>query len=78
MLLHADRASAEAGQRRRGRTVAQDEMDRQVARWHALLAAGGPTGEGWASVELLDRERPPRVGALRFVPASAAPSLSAA
>ena len=43
VLLHADRASAEAGQRRRGRTVTQEEMDRQVARWHELLAAGGPT-----------------------------------
>jgi len=69
LLLHADRASAEAGQRRRGRIVTQEEMDRQVARWHELLAAGGPKGEGWASVEILDRERASRVDALRFVPA---------
>ena len=41
MFLHADRETAEAGQRPRGRTVSQDEMDRQVARWHALIAAGG-------------------------------------
>jgi hypothetical protein len=66
ILLHADRASAEAGQRRRGRTVTQEEMDRQVARWHALLAAGGPNGEGWASVEILDRASAERVDALRF------------
>ena len=69
LLLHADRASAEAGQCRRGRTVTQEEMDRQVARWHDLLAAGGPQREGWAAVEILDRERASRVDALRFVPA---------
>ena len=50
VLLHADRATAEAGQRARGRTVSRDEMDRQVARWHALLADGGLHDEGWASV----------------------------
>ena len=68
VLLHADRAVAEAGQRRRGRTVSQNEMDRQVARWHELMDAGGPTSEGWASVRVLDRETASRVGALRFVP----------
>jgi hypothetical protein len=56
VLLHADRASAEAGQRRRGRVISQQEMDRQVARWHALMADGGPKGEGWASVQVLDRD----------------------
>jgi AAA domain-containing protein len=69
ILLHADRASAEAGQRRRGRTVTQQEMDRQVARWHELLAAGGPRGEHWASVKILDRARAARIDALRFVAA---------
>jgi len=69
VLLHADRASAEAGQRRRGRTVTQEEMDRQIARWHELLAAGGPKDEGWASVEILDRASAARVDAFRFVPA---------
>ncbi len=69
LLLHADRATAEAGQRRRGRIVTQEEMDRQVARWHALLTAGGPKGEGWSSVEILDRESASRVDALRFLPA---------
>jgi hypothetical protein len=67
ILLHADRATAEAGQIARGRTVARDEMDRQVARWQDLLAAGGPTGEGWESVTLLDRASAADVTALRFV-----------
>ncbi len=71
VLLHADRAVAEAGQRARGRTVGSDEMDRQVARWDALLAAGGPTGEGWASTTLLDRAQAAEVSALRFVTAPA-------
>jgi hypothetical protein len=66
VLLHADRASAEAGQRARGRTVAAQEMDRQVSRWLDLLDAGGPAGEGWASVAVLDRETAADVGALRF------------
>jgi hypothetical protein len=69
VLLHADRASAEAGQRRRGRTVSQEEMDRQVARWHALMANGGPKHEGWASVQVLDREAATQTS-MRFVPAA--------
>ena len=68
VLLHADRASAEAGQRGRGRMVSQEEMDRQVARWHALMADGGPTGEGWASVQVLDRETASQARAMQFVP----------
>ena len=69
VLLHADRASAEAGQRRRGRMVSQEEMDRQVARWHALMADGGPKHEGWASVQVLDRESAARTR-MQFVPAA--------
>ena len=69
VLLHADRASAEAGQRRRGRTVSQEEMDRQVARWHALMADGGPKHEGWASVQVLGREAATHTS-MRFVPAA--------
>jgi predicted kinase len=69
VLLHADRASAEAGQRARGRTVAAAEMDRQVARWAALIAAGGPESEGWQSVTRLDREQAAAVGALHFAAA---------
>ena len=44
-------------------------MDRQVARRHALMDAGGPAGEGWASVQVLDRSRAASVAALRFEPA---------
>jgi GTPase SAR1 family protein len=69
VLLHADRASAEAGQRRRGRAVSQEEMDRQVARWHALMEAGGPVGEGWATVRVLDRDAAAGVGSFGFAPA---------
>jgi GTPase SAR1 family protein len=54
VLIDADRAEAEAGQRARGRTVAAAEMDRQVARWRRLMARR-PAGEGWASVVVLDR-----------------------
>jgi deoxyadenosine/deoxycytidine kinase len=68
ILLNADRATAEAGQRARGRTVASEEMDRQVARWHELLAA---PGEGWASTTVLDRAAAADVSALRFVTAPA-------
>jgi predicted kinase len=71
ILLHADRATAEAGQRARGRTISPDEMDRQVALWHELVEAGGPTGEGWALVHLLDRESAATVSALRFAPVPA-------
>jgi hypothetical protein len=88
VLLDADRESAEAGQRRRGRTVGRDEMDRQVARWHELLAAGGPlprpegssplrSEEGWASVRVLDRDAAAAVGAFEFV-AAKRPVLQAA
>ena len=70
VLLNADRASAEAGQRRRGRQVSQEEMDRQVARWHELLAAGGPADEGWGSVRVLDRDEANEVTAMCFVPAA--------
>ena len=73
VLLHADRAAAEAGQRARGRTVETDEMDRQVARWQELLVAGGPTDEGWESVTLLERSQAAEVSAMRFV---AAPALT--
>lgn len=69
LLLHADRAAAEAGQQARGRAVSEQEMDRQVADWHALLASGGLHAEGWATVELLDRAQAADVDRLRFAPA---------
>ena len=65
-------ASAPAAARSRS-----DEMDRQVARWQELLAAGGPTGEGWESVTLLDREQAAEVAAMRFVTAPALTPLPA-
>jgi len=68
LLLHADRATAEAGQRARGRTVSETEMDRQVADWHRLLNSGGLHAEGWATVELMDRERAATITRLRFTP----------
>ncbi len=71
VLLHTDRATAEAGQRARGRTVPAGEMDRQVADWQGLLAQGGLHEEGWATVELLTREQAATVTALRFAPAYA-------
>ena len=78
VLLHADRDSAVAGQKRRGRTVSPEEMGRQVARWHALMEAGGPAEEGWTSVRVLDRPRAAGVDAFAFVPAFEAPALQAA
>lgn len=78
ILLHADRATAEAGQRARGRTVSATEMDRQVDDWRALLAEGGLHEEGWATVELLDREQAAEITQMRFVPAYApAPPVAA-
>ncbi|MBE2316210.1 AAA family ATPase [Solirubrobacter sp. CPCC 204708] len=68
ILMHADREAAEAGQRARGRTVSQAEMDRQVADWQQLLADGGLHEEGWATVEFLTREQAADVSQLRFAP----------
>jgi predicted kinase len=65
VLLDAGRDEAEAGQQARGRTVAREEMDRQVARWRALMARR-PAGEGWASIVTLDRAQAARVEALAF------------
>ena len=76
ILLNTDRATAEAGQRARGRTIDPDEMDRQVERWNALLAEGAD--ESWASVERLERDEAAAIGALRFVPAQAGASLAVA
>jgi predicted kinase len=65
VLLDAGRDEADAGQRARGRTVAREEMDRQVARWRGLMARR-PDGEGWASIVTLDRAQAARVEALAF------------
>jgi hypothetical protein len=69
VMLDAERGEAEAGQRERGRTVAADEMDRQLARWRRLMARR-PKGEGWASVVVLDRAQAARTGAFEFVAAA--------
>jgi predicted kinase len=76
ILLDAGRDEAEAGQQARGRMVAREEMDRQVARWRRLMARR-PTGEGWASIVTLDRAQAARVEALAFR-AAAEPRAAAA
>jgi deoxyadenosine/deoxycytidine kinase len=65
ILLDAERAEAEQGQRARGRTVDAAEMSRQLARWRRLR----PAGEGWTSVVRLDREQAARTEAIEFLPA---------
>ena len=70
VMLDADRAEAEAGQRARGRTVAAGEMDRQEARWRRLMARR-PAREGWAAVVVLDRAEAARTEAFAFVPVTA-------
>jgi hypothetical protein len=66
VMLDAPREAAEAGQRRRGRAVPEAEMERQMARWRRLMARI-PTGEGWASVVVLDREQAAATSELAFV-----------
>jgi AAA domain len=70
VMLDADRAEAEAGQRARGRTVDASEMDRQEARWRRLMRRR-PEREGWAAVVVLDRAEAARTEAFAFVPALA-------
>jgi predicted kinase len=65
VMLDAARGEAEAGQRARGRTVAREEMDRQVARWRRLMARR-PAREGWASVVVLDRAQAARTEGFEF------------
>ncbi|HET9737583.1 MAG TPA: AAA family ATPase [Solirubrobacteraceae bacterium] len=66
VMLDAPRAAAEAGQRRRGRTVPEPEMERHVARWRGLMRRV-PAGEGWASVVVLDREQAAATREFAFV-----------
>jgi hypothetical protein len=69
ILLDVDRETAEASQRRRGRTVGRREMSRQVSRWRRLVtdrAEDRLAREGWASVVVLDRGQAAEVRALRF------------
>jgi predicted kinase len=69
ILIDAERAEAEAGQRARGRTVAPAEMERQATRWERLMAAI-PRREGWASIVVLDREQAARTQAIEFAGAA--------
>jgi predicted kinase len=62
VLIDADRAAAEAGQRARGRRVAPDVMDREVARWRRLQVRREP----WQSVLVLDRPQAAAVEAIEF------------
>ena len=75
VLLDAGRHEAEAGQRARGRMIAAEEMDRQVARWRRLLARGPEAG--WASVTVLDRAQAARTDAFAFRAAAARPVAAA-
>jgi predicted kinase len=65
ILLDAPRADAEAGQRRRGRTVSVRAMEREVARWERLLRRG-VRSEGWRSVVVLDRVDAAQIEALQW------------
>ena len=69
VLIDADRAEAETGQQRRGRTVSRATMDREVARWRRLMA-GGPLCERWRTVTVLDRAQAAQVRSLEFAPAA--------
>jgi predicted kinase len=77
VMLDAARGEAEAGQRARGRTVAADEMDRQLARWRRLMARR-PAHEGWASVTVLDRAQAAGIESFAFEPARSELTLAAA
>jgi adenylate kinase family enzyme len=65
VLLDAPRAVAEDGQRRRGRRVSRNTMDREAARWDRLLRRG-VRGEGWRSVTVLDRATAAAVDGLEW------------
>jgi AAA domain len=76
ILLDVDRETAEASQRRRGRTVGRREMSRQVVRWRRLVSDRARRrlgAEGWASVVVLDRAQAVEVDGLRFRAALACP-----
>ena len=73
VLIDAERAAAETGQQRRGRTVSRATMDREVAQWRRLMA-GGPVRERWRSVTVLDRAQAAQVRSLGFAPAVPRPA----
>jgi hypothetical protein len=77
VLLDVDRASAEAGQRARGRVIGENEMRRQVERWRALVEAARedrlPRWEAWRSVTVLSRDDARSVHALAAAPLAEVP-----
>ncbi len=77
VLLDADRASAEAGQRARGRRLRRRAMDREAAGWRRLIdgvrARGRVGHEAWSSVAVLDRAQARAVRALDFTAPAPAP-----
>jgi len=64
VLLMATHAEAVDGQRRRGRTIARDEMTTHVERFAGLVADRETTArrEGWATITVLDRANAAQVG----------------
>ena len=70
ILLNADRAEVELGQRDRGRTLGARKMDRQYARWNALLEhaseRGRLFGEGWTTLNVFSRPQASDVRAVSF------------
>jgi AAA domain len=65
ILLDAPRSDAEAGQRRRGRSLPRRAMEREAARWERLRHKGARS-EGWRSVLVLDRASAARVEVLQW------------
>jgi len=72
LLLDVDRATAEQGQRRRGRRLRRGEMDRHARRWARLRAAGTPPG--YASAITLDRPAAAALAGVAFTRPRAAPA----
>jgi predicted kinase len=67
LLLDVDPATAEEGQRARGRRVRPRSMARHVRAWNALRAdLGRARRAGYVSCTVLDREAAGRARALRF------------
>ncbi len=79
LLLDADLAEAEAGQRARGRTIAERAMDREAAGWRRVMARPERlAAENWTSTAVLTRPQAARIAALAFTrgpsPARARPA----
>jgi hypothetical protein len=70
ILLDADPAAAEEGQRARGRTLARWRMEREARRWQRVVSSARAgdrlRGEGWTSIQVLDRAEASDVDAIVF------------